>query len=35
VVVDDAGKVVGLISALDAVRRFGEDLRKREGHSPS
>ena len=28
VVVDDAGEVVGLISALDAVRRFGEVLKK-------
>ncbi len=30
IVLDDAGKVVGLISALDAVRRFGKELKGRE-----
>ena len=28
IVLDDEGKVAGLISALDAVRRFGEELEK-------
>ncbi len=29
VVVDDEGKVVGLIAALDLVKRFGEEMRRR------
>jgi len=30
VVLDEQGRVVGLISALDAVQRFGEELRSQE-----